>query len=171
GHLRVGAAAVARRAKSLLVRHLLSHLVRRRGRRRRRRASLGCAPRLLLCRCLLVGRLLGAFGCPPGGRRRANRGDLDLRKAAPMTRVAPVTRSLAVFADADLVPEHVCDDLRGNLHALWRDLRIAVAADEEHRRVKELALLVWEPIDEQALTLLDTVLLPSERDDRVHAHS
>src|SRR5262249_8445767 len=70
-HLRVRVAAVARRAKSLLVRHLLSHLVRRRVLRLRRRLSLGCARRLLLCGYLLVGRLLRARGCPPRGRLRA----------------------------------------------------------------------------------------------------
>ena len=51
-----------------------------------------------------------------------------------------------------------------------RDLRLAVAAGEEHRRRERRAVLEREAVDEQALALADAVLLAADGDDRV-AHA
>ena len=48
-----------------------------------------------------------------------------------------------------------------------RKLAGARAAEEQDLRVERLALLPVQPLDEEALALVDDVLLPSEADDRV----
>src|SRR5207247_1472443 len=59
------------------------------------------------------------------------------------------------------------DDLGGHLHALRRQLGVAVAADEEHLRVEGRVLVHGEPVHEELLALLDAVLLATEPDDRI----
>ena len=50
------------------------------------------------------------------------------------------------------------------------EVRLAVAADEEHVRMERLALVGRDPVHEQPLALADAVLLATQCDDRVVGH-
>ena len=54
------------------------------------------------------------------------------------------------------------DDLRRHLRVLRRDPDVALAADEQHRRMEGLAVGEREVVDEQPLALLDAVLLAAD---------
>src|SRR5581483_4375186 len=106
-----------------------------------------------------------------GGRLAAgaDRLDLDLRQARAEAGVAPVAGAPFVLSAADLVAERVADHARRHRRRR-RDVRLAVAPDEQDARVERLPLVGLQAVDEQPLALLDAVLLPADGDDRV-AHS
>jgi hypothetical protein len=111
-------------------------------------------------------RAAGFLGLRLGGlaRRRLlpDRLDLYLREPAAMPDVLAVALLRLVLPDQDLVAEEVLDEPRCHLHALRRQLRVAVSTEKEDVRVERLRLVVGQAVDEQALTLLDAVLLAAE---------
>jgi hypothetical protein len=110
----------------------------------------------LLRRRLLLGRrLLLPF-------RGSDRLDLDLRELGAEAGVALVAALRLVLADPNLLPQRRSDDPRGHLRALRRQLEGAVAAEHQHIRVKGLALLHRQAVDEQALAFADAVLLATQ---------
>src|SRR6478609_5301866 len=100
----------------------------------------------------------------------ADRLDLDLRQSGTESRVALVAGALLVLADANLRAALLTDDLDRDGHVLRGERRCAVTADEQHVRRERLAVLGCEPVDEQALTFADAILLATEGDDCV-AHT
>src|SRR5437763_5742616 len=116
-----------------------------------RRRGGGC---LLLP--LLLLRLRGGRSLP------ADRLDLDLRQARAEARLAAVAGLRAVLADPDLFAADVADDPRRHETRLRAQVRLAVAADEQHVGREGLALVGAKPVDEQPLPFVDAVLLPSE---------
>jgi hypothetical protein len=103
--------------------------------------------------------LASTFGF--GAGRSADRLNLDLRKRGTEARLPAIARLGAPLADADLLPAHVADDLRGHLHAR-RKVGVTVAAGEQDVRLERLALVGCEPVDQQSLALADAVLLAAE---------
>src|SRR4051812_39535656 len=101
-------------------------LLRGRGLLCRRRLRVGLRLRRRLR--LLRSRSLRLRSRSRAGRLLADRRDLDLREAGAMAVVALVARPLLVLADPDLLAEDMADDGRRHLHALGRELGLAVAA-------------------------------------------
>src|SRR5712691_6291655 len=72
-------------------------------------------------------------------RRLASDGlDLDLGQRAPEAVLPPVAGPLTVLADPHLLAAQVLDDLRRHLRVFGRDPNVALAADEQHRRMEGL---------------------------------
>src|SRR4029077_1232923 len=123
---------------------------------------LGLGRGLRLCLRLLLRLRLRAL-------RSADRLDLDPRQVAPVAGVPLVAGALAVLADPDLLAELVPDNARRH-SGRRREIRRAVAADEQDARLEGRALVLAQSVDEQPLGLLDAVLLAAETDDRVAVH-
>src|SRR6266516_424909 len=128
--------------------------------------DLSCAPLLLR---FLFGRILRR-GLTRRRLRlgrclrflRPDRLDLDFGQRRTEARMPLVAGLRAVLADPDLLPAPLGDDLRRHLDAR-REVGLAVASSrEEHVGMEGLALAVRDPVDKQALALLDAVLLSAE---------
>src|SRR5205085_3206161 len=104
-----------------------------------------------------------------GALRGADRLDLDPGQPAAVAGVLLVARAAAVLADADLLAELVADDARGDGRGR-REIRRAVAADQQDARLNSRTLGGAQAVDEQPLALSDAVLLAAQTDDRVGAH-
>ena len=81
--------------------------------------------------------------------------------------MAPIARPPPVLADANLGAAALAEHARRHGHIAGRELRLTVAADEEHGGRERLAVLGVDAVDEQALALVDAVLLAADGDDRV----
>src|SRR4029079_13866941 len=95
--------------------------------------------------------------------------DLDPGQLAAVAGVLLVAGPAAVLADPDLLAELVPDDA-GCHRRGRREIRRAVAADEQDTRLESRALVRAQAVDEQPLSFGDAVLLAAETDDRVGAH-
>src|SRR3954453_2193320 len=124
-----------------------------------RDGHVGVAARQLRGR-LLGGRLLllGGGGLPGAATDRL---DLDLRELGAEAGVPAVARLRAVLTDAYLLAERRADHARGHLR-LGRELERTIAPEHEYLRMEGLPLLRGQAVDEQALALLDAVLLSAE---------
>src|SRR5206468_12139081 len=129
----------------------------------RRVGCLRLGTGLLGSRRRRLGLRLRRRGLP---RRTADRLDLDLRQAAAEAGVPLVPGPPLVLADANLLAELVAHDAGGHGRRR-REIGAAVAADEQDARIERLALVRLESVHEEALPLLDAVLLTADGDDRV----
>src|SRR5262249_28500848 len=99
-----------------------------------------------------------------GSRRalRADRLNLDLRELRAEPRLPAIARLRLVLADPHLLAQRGAHDLPGHRRPFRRELELPATAEEQHLRMEGLALLGRHAVHEQALALLDAVLLPAE---------
>src|SRR5438067_8856128 len=127
----------------------------------------------LACRSAGAGPLGLARGGGRGGRldaRPSDVRDLDVGEILAVARAAPVAALGLELEPAQLLAAHVREHLGGHLHRAESLLVENGLLGAQHQRFERhlAALLCSHSLDEQPLSLLDTILLAAGSHDRVH---